>query len=210
MVCGSIGLMAAAALSLLALIFPGREPTKLSSPRVAMKTFSSCDHLTASLNLWPGSDSTAYVQLSSRYNSYWGWRTPWLMTNAVMPGAAGPGAAGGAAGETGGSSADSYSQTNVQVEGIDESDLVKNDGKYIYSVGGSQLVVIRAFPTDARAVLSRTDVNAGADSADGSYAMFAAEELLLSGSKLVLFAAAQAESGGRSFAALLAQVKRHL
>ncbi len=33
------------------------------------------------------------------------------------------------------SSASSYSQTNVQVAGVDEADIVKNDGKYIYVVG---------------------------------------------------------------------------
>ncbi|MCX6772936.1 MAG: beta-propeller domain-containing protein [Candidatus Micrarchaeota archaeon] len=35
---------------------------------------------------------------------------------------------------SGGSSTD-YSQTNVQVAGVDEADMVKNDGKYIYVVG---------------------------------------------------------------------------
>ncbi|MEM4554872.1 MAG: beta-propeller domain-containing protein [Candidatus Anstonellaceae archaeon] len=34
-------------------------------------------------------------------------------------------------------SAERYSQTNVQVEGVDEADIVKNDGKYIYAVYNS-------------------------------------------------------------------------
>jgi uncharacterized secreted protein with C-terminal beta-propeller domain len=29
-----------------------------------------------------------------------------------------------------------YSKTNVQVEGIDEADIVKTDGEYIYIVSG--------------------------------------------------------------------------
>ena len=36
------------------------------------------------------------------------------------------------------SGADSYSQTNVQVEGVDEPDIIKNDGKYIYTVAGNK------------------------------------------------------------------------
>src|SRR3989344_2499100 len=38
-----------------------------------------------------------------------------------------------------GGSADSYSTTNIQVEGVDEPDFVKNDGKYIYTLSGKTL-----------------------------------------------------------------------
>lgn len=37
-----------------------------------------------------------------------------------------------------------YSETNVQVEGIDEGDLVKTDGEYIYILRDGQLAVVRA------------------------------------------------------------------
>ncbi|HWP96715.1 MAG TPA: beta-propeller domain-containing protein [Syntrophomonadaceae bacterium] len=39
-----------------------------------------------------------------------------------------------------------YSQTNTQVEGVDEADLVKTDGQYIYQVNGSRVLIIRALP----------------------------------------------------------------
>lgn len=35
-----------------------------------------------------------------------------------------------------GASEDSYSKTNVQVEGVDEADIIKTDGKYLYAVTG--------------------------------------------------------------------------
>lgn len=38
----------------------------------------------------------------------------------------------------------SYSQTNVQVEGIDEGDLVKTDGKYIYYLEDGKIHIIEA------------------------------------------------------------------
>ena len=47
------------------------------------------------------------------------------------------------------------------MEGIDESDIVKNDGSHIYSIGGGQLVIVRAYPADARAVVSRTSLRVG-------------------------------------------------
>ena len=41
---------------------------------------------------------------------------------------------------------DDYSTTNIQVEGVDEPDIVKNDGKYIYVVSGKKVVIVNAFP----------------------------------------------------------------
>ena len=35
-----------------------------------------------------------------------------------------------------------YSETNVQVEGIDEADIVKTDGKYIYYIAQNKLVIV--------------------------------------------------------------------
>lgn len=43
------------------------------------------------------------------------------------------------------SSAD-YSETNVQVKGVDEADVIKNDGKYIYMIRGNTVRIIDAYP----------------------------------------------------------------
>ncbi len=48
-----------------------------------------------------------------------------------------------------------YSQTNVQVAGIDEDDIVKTDGEYIYTISGREIVILRAYPPDQATVLSR-------------------------------------------------------
>ncbi len=42
--------------------------------------------------------------------------------------------------------ANDYSTTNIQVQGIDEADIVKNDGKYIYSVSGNKVIITKAYP----------------------------------------------------------------
>lgn len=39
-----------------------------------------------------------------------------------------------------------YSQTNVQVQGVDEADVVKTDGKYIYQVNNRRIVIVKASP----------------------------------------------------------------
>lgn len=46
------------------------------------------------------------------------------------------------------SSDDSVSNTNVQVEGVDEADIVKTDGAYIYQLSQNRLVVTVAKPAD--------------------------------------------------------------
>ncbi|MBR9700222.1 copper amine oxidase [Candidatus Woesearchaeota archaeon] len=49
-----------------------------------------------------------------------------------------------------------YSETNVQVVGVDEADFVKNDGKYIYTLTGDVLVIVDAFPADDAEIVSKT------------------------------------------------------
>jgi len=51
-----------------------------------------------------------------------------------------------------GSSQD-YSQTNVQVQGVDEADIVKTDGKYIYQVNNGKVVISKAYPVSEMKVL---------------------------------------------------------
>ncbi|WP_337101029.1 beta-propeller domain-containing protein [Paenibacillus sp. YIM B09110] len=49
---------------------------------------------------------------------------------------------GSAAPQAEGSGSGDYSQTNVQVAGVDEADYAKTDGRYIYQISGSQVLVI--------------------------------------------------------------------
>ncbi len=49
----------------------------------------------------------------------------------------------------GDSSSPEYSTTNIQVQGVDEADIVKNDGKYVYLVKGSTVRIVQAYPADS-------------------------------------------------------------
>jgi uncharacterized secreted protein with C-terminal beta-propeller domain len=51
-----------------------------------------------------------------------------------------------------------YSQTNVQVAGVDEPDFVKNDGRYIYVISGTTLAIVDAYPANSASVLSKTEL----------------------------------------------------
>ena len=48
----------------------------------------------------------------------------------------------------GGSGADDFSSTNVQVVGVDEADIIKNDGKYIYLIKGDTIRIVEAYPAE--------------------------------------------------------------
>lgn len=55
-----------------------------------------------------------------------------------------------------------YSSTNVQVEGVDEADIVKNDGEYVYILEGATVRVVKAYPAGEMEELDRvafTDSN---------------------------------------------------
>ena len=39
-----------------------------------------------------------------------------------------------------------YSQTNIQVAGVDEPDFVKNDAGYIHVISGSTLTIVDTYP----------------------------------------------------------------
>lgn len=55
-----------------------------------------------------------------------------------------------------GEAAADYSKTNIQVEGVDEADFVKNDGKYIYVLAENKLEIIDAFPAIDAKIISST------------------------------------------------------
>ncbi len=60
-----------------------------------------------------------------------------------------------------GSSELDYSSTNLQVQGVDESDIIKTDGEYIYQISGNQVVVSRVFPIDNMEVIKRIPLEEG-------------------------------------------------
>jgi inhibitor of cysteine peptidase len=68
-----------------------------------------------------------------------------------------------------------YSKTNIQVEGVDEADIVKTDGEYIYIVSGGNITIVKAYPPEEAKVLSKIIV-------EGSIA-----GIFINGNKLAVF-----------------------
>ncbi len=51
------------------------------------------------------------------------------------------------------SSPQDYSTTNIQVQGVDEADIVKTDGSYVYAIAKQNLFIIQAIPEDQAEIL---------------------------------------------------------
>lgn len=84
-----------------------------------------------------------------------------------------------------------YSGTNTQVKEVDEADVVKTDGQYIYLLRDNEVVILRADGKES-SVVSRFDVAKG-DSKDASEHAF---ELYLSGDRLIVIKNVYEWSGG--------------
>jgi uncharacterized secreted protein with C-terminal beta-propeller domain len=63
---------------------------------------------------------------------------------------------------SGAASSNTFSQTNTQVQGVDEGDTVKTDGHYLYVLSGHELVILNAWPADQLQIVSETALNGNA------------------------------------------------
>ncbi|MFA6907550.1 MAG: beta-propeller domain-containing protein [Candidatus Micrarchaeia archaeon] len=118
----------AAALLLLGCAAPAQNPPAppggAPAGAAGLKSFASYDEIYSFLKAGSGG---AYGNYGGR-----GMMDGMMVKTAPVPSAAPT--AQGAAESGSGAPASDYSQTNVQVKGVDEPDFVKNDGKYIYVV----------------------------------------------------------------------------
>jgi len=51
-----------------------------------------------------------------------------------------------------------YSATNIQVAGVDEADIVKTDGEYIYLASGNKTIIVKAYPPEQAQILSAIEL----------------------------------------------------
>ena len=86
-----------------------------------------------------------------------------------------------------GASPPSYSGTNIQVAGVDELDMVKTDGTYIYIVSQGELDILLAYPATDLHVASRVPLGNLTQSVTGTNVTHSVG-LFLSGTKLLAVA----------------------
>ena len=83
-----------------------------------------------------------------------------------------------------------FSSTNTQVEGVDEADIVKTDGQYIYIVKNQMLLIISALPADQMKIFSSIKIDEN----------IRLEELFLEQDRVVLLAQKNYQSANMTVA----------
>ena len=125
---------------------------------------SSCDEAGDRVLDW-----AAYWAVQSHFGYRWRYLRG-AEADAAPTAAKGEGKTAGAAGPG------SYTGTNVQERGVDEPDMVKTDGKYVYTVSGSQVIIAKSWPAASARVVARYQLPA----------QVTPQQLFLAGDRLVV------------------------
>ena len=83
-------------------------------------------------------------------------------------------------------SQNSYSETNVQVEGVDEADIVKTDGTYLYFVNGQNIRIVKTHPGNAMQLMSLIDLEE---------VSFSPQDLYIDGDRLIVIGSRWTDGG---------------
>ena len=78
-----------------------------------------------------------------------------------------------------------HTGTNNQVVGVDEADRVKTDGRYVYTVHGNEVLIIKSWPANATRIVARYKPGQGSRP----------HRLFLKGDKLVVFSHTTTRAG---------------
>lgn len=130
--------------SLALLVLPLMLACKADDPDPTLTTFQSCDEMGSYMR------AMAKLQAQARYafDIDFG-ATEYALVSSDK-------ADSGASDEGG---ASSYSTTNLQESDVDEDDLVKTDGTYLYALSGKTLTISMAFPTEDASLVSSVEID---------------------------------------------------
>ncbi len=143
--------LATVVLMLAAVLASGCMSSPATAPSADIKKFSSADEI------------RDYIKNNTQLVQDENYRTDGALVAAPAPIAAAQESAkgvslSGALPSAAGIGSPDYSQTNVQVAGVDEPDFVKNDARYIYVISGNTLTIVDAYPATSAYVLSKTEL----------------------------------------------------
>jgi inhibitor of cysteine peptidase len=92
-----------------------------------------------------------FINANAQYKAFPSWRDVFFVVEEAGRGSVAPSFAPAP-------SAPDYSATNIQVAGVDEADIVKTDGEYIYLVSGNRTIIVKAYPPEQAQVLSEIEL----------------------------------------------------
>lgn len=126
---------------------------------------SSCDEAGDRILDW-----AAYWAVQSHFGYQW------RMMRGVEAADAAPAVAKGEPTPGGGAGPGHVTGTNVQERGVDEADMVKTDGKYVYTASGREVVIAKSWPARSAHIVARF----------GLPAQVTPQQLFLAGDRLIV------------------------
>jgi len=174
----SLIVFASFVLILAAVIASGCMSSTVTAQSGDIKKFNSADEIRDYIQ-----NNTQLVQ-DENYRTDGVWATAPAPVMAAQESSAKGVSTSGALPSAGGLGSPGYSQTNVQVAGVDEPDFVKNDARYIYVISGSTLAIVDAYPAASASVISKTELED------------TPREIFITGDRLVLLKTGSAEVSG--------------
>lgn len=139
----------------------GKNPYRIS-PYVEVQTFQTYDKFVDFLK------NNCYIYRCNNYHCR-------DSNGQIVPSAMSLGSASGLSKDSEEVSSVGYSETNIQVQGVDEPDIVKTDGKYVYLVSNSKVYIIKAYPAVDAKILSVISLDIGIDN------------IFINGDQLIIF-----------------------
>lgn len=153
------------------------NPNDTSANDGSMKTFSSLAELEAFLETADGNNNYGgTAMLGARMES------ATLAMDSDVSVKSAPMIADASVTNEGNNVGDDYSTTNVQVENVDEADILKTDGEYIYYVANNKVQIISAKNAEDAKILSEIQFS------EGGYI----SQIFINGDKLIVLGREQA------------------
>jgi inhibitor of cysteine peptidase len=194
---GTVAVLSATVLVALIFVFgstPGLTPLTNPPGVSGMKTFA--DETELRNYLFANSQGTSNYRGSPLDSQFFGEK------GMAVPEEASPAPSLASPGVESGSQSDSYSTTNIQVAGVDEADIVKNDGEYIYVASNdysgvqNYVYILKADPQDPR-VIARITLDNNTYLA-GMYLSQDSNKLIVIGSEYQVYAMGALSAGAEA------------
>jgi hypothetical protein len=156
---------------------PENQPVQMEA---RLESFAKCGDLEAYIEDTAVLDMRAQLTWQKQMIGRWGRGIPIFVGDGSMPPSMGIPESDTATGAPGGSprtpnGPDDYTDTNNQVEGVDEADFVKNDGTRIFVISGRKLYLHQSWPAESLRALGSVQLEGWP------------REMFLDGSRVTIF-----------------------
>ena len=126
-----------------------------SSPSIVTNTSSSGPELAFSVDSGAIHEFSSEEELREFLASHQSGFGGGLMLERAVASPAALNDVAGIAPQSGGGNKTDYSTTNVQVEGVDEADIIKTDGEYIYALVNQDIYIVKTTPAGEAKVVTQ-------------------------------------------------------